>query len=209
MIKLRLTGFKSEFQFSDKKLKIIRPIIEQWLKLNREFIEDYDYEDCLYGYNERSTISSFAGAVWRCGGYAQEEYIAEKGKDKRNGRIDLYFNFSNTDVIVEAKQKFIKLVSNSKKDLEKHITESFNEAISDIRETKKANDYGDLNLGILFIVPFWEQGSEQGENLKEIRKIVKNLDTSMYVLFKSEKDIIYNEDRNTVSNIVIMVCKNV
>ena len=209
MTKLILTGFKAKFKIYDKELKILRPIVEQWLKINREYIEDYDYEDCLYAYNERSTISSFAGAVWRCGGYAQEEYIAVKGENEKNGRIDLYFNFANKDVIVEAKQKFIKLIPNSKKNFEKHITDSFNDSIKDIGETQKANNYGDLNLGISFIVPLWKDGSDQKENLSKIKGIVQNLKPSMYVILQSKKSIVFNEETKTVSNIVILLCKKV
>ena len=103
---LTLTGFNGIYVIQKKKLKILKPIIEQWLRINREYIEEGDYEDSLYMYNERSTVSSLAGAVWRCGGYAQEEYLATKG-DKNNeisGRIDLFFRFSHKNIIIEAKQ---------------------------------------------------------------------------------------------------------
>ena len=210
MSKITLTGFKAEYFITNKKLKFLRPIIEQWLKINREYIEYCNYSDSLYSYNERSTISTLAGAVWRCGGYAQEEYIAEKGTEKRNGRIDLFFHFSNKDVVIEAKQKFIWLAPNSRKNLHEHIKVSLDDSVKDAKQTKQANAmyYGDIYLAITFIVPYWHKDSNQNEKLKIIKQFSKSkdIDTDFSVIFESEEDIDHN-DEGDVSNIVIMLCK--
>jgi len=58
-------GVESDYFVSDEILWI-EPILIQWLKINREYLEEYDCDDCLYWYNERASISSVAGAVWSC-----------------------------------------------------------------------------------------------------------------------------------------------
>lgn len=89
--KIIVKRHKSEF-------RKLRPFFEEWLKLNRDYIELTESGDNLYWYNERSNVSAIAGAVWRRGGFAQEEFSSEKGpkSDRKMGRVDLYFHFQWT-----------------------------------------------------------------------------------------------------------------
>lgn len=69
---------ESEFKINDKKVEWLLPILEQWISINKEYIEQHKSEDCLHWHNERANIGAFAGAVWKSGGYALEEYSAKK-----------------------------------------------------------------------------------------------------------------------------------
>lgn len=210
MSKLTLTGFNAEYIIRDRRLTILTPVIEQWLRINREFIEEGEYEDAMYIYNERSTISSLAGAVWRCGGYAQEEYSASKGEgeEKTNGRIDLFFNFSHKNIIVEAKKLWIYLYENNKKNIKNHIQNSLDEATLDIQKTIAANHYGDFNMAVTFVVPYWSKETNQENNLKLIKKIVKEIDSSMYIIFESTAKDVEIEDED-IYNICIAIFKDI
>ncbi|HHJ19511.1 MAG TPA: hypothetical protein ENJ84_06745, partial [Gammaproteobacteria bacterium] len=75
-------GFDVDYIINKKSLYWIEPIIVQWLRVHRDYIEEFDFKDSLYWYNERGNISALAGAVWRCSGFALEEYSSEKGKDE-------------------------------------------------------------------------------------------------------------------------------
>jgi hypothetical protein len=55
-------GANVEICVSDKSLEWITPLLAKWLKINRDYIEENDCKDCLYWYNERASISTFAGA---------------------------------------------------------------------------------------------------------------------------------------------------
>jgi hypothetical protein len=50
-IDINLTGFNAGYKINDNKLKILIPIIEEWLKILRAYIEDEEYEDAIYSYN--------------------------------------------------------------------------------------------------------------------------------------------------------------
>ena len=211
---LTLTGFNGIYAIKKRKLKILKPIIEQWLRINREYIEEGDYEDSLYMYNERSTVGSLAGAVWRCGGYAQEEYSATKGdkNNEINGRIDLFFRFSHKNIIIEAKQLWIEVLENNRKNIKNLIEKSMKNAEEDIVKTVAANDYGDFNMAVTFVVPYWKEGTSQKENIKLIKKTIKELDSSMYIIFESKSKDVTSESRNGntyIYNLCVAVFKDV
>lgn len=75
-------------------LRCLRPVLEKWISVNRELAVHWaSAGDAPWWYNERALISVFAGAVWRTGGHAFEEYSTEKRGDRREswGRVDLEF----------------------------------------------------------------------------------------------------------------------
>lgn len=181
---MKLFGVKAEIKVNDQKSKFnkIRPIIEEWLKVNRDFIEQFDGNDNLYWYNERSTISSLAGAVWRCGGFAQEEYSSEKGgeSNKRMGRVDLFFRFNSLDVVCEAKQLWIYLPEKNKKDMGERLTKSLDNAVKDVEDTIASVDYHDFGLAIAFVVPHSNPNNDVQETRKDFLKALQSLDCTFY-----------------------------
>ncbi len=187
---MNLFGVKAQLVVNNhkKEFKTIRPIFEEWLKLNRDYIELAEQQDNLYWYNERATISSLAGAVWRCGGFAQEEYSAIKGKGNkaRTGRVDLYFHFNNTDVVCEAKQLFLYLPEYNKKDLKQCIEASLAWAKKDLNETALGAEYQDFGIALAFIVPYKHENEDIQVTKKQLAQAVKELDCSFYVSLEVE-----------------------
>ena len=94
-------------------LHSLRPVLEAWLRINsragREWVK---YGAAPWWYNERASLSFFAGAVWQCtGGWALEEFStvkidsSERGrKQELSGRCDIDFGFGNYEYAAEAKQ---------------------------------------------------------------------------------------------------------
>ena len=77
--------------------------------MNERYRQVY-IDDCLYWYNERATVGSLAGAIWRTGGFAVEEYREPKKRKGKHymGRTDLWFSLGENNrkcYVVEAKQK--------------------------------------------------------------------------------------------------------
>lgn len=61
------------------KLRILRPILRQWVTINRKLAKRWEeYRDAPWWYNERASISVLAGAAWKTNGYAFEEYVGDK-----------------------------------------------------------------------------------------------------------------------------------
>lgn len=101
------------------RLEPLRPVLSAWGDVVSDYCNFYANDAC-YWYNERASISVFAGAAWRCDWFAMEEYSTEKRtpalrvqKEKRQhyrGRCDLYIarragaTDEPTSFAIEAKQ---------------------------------------------------------------------------------------------------------
>lgn len=91
---------------TNMRLRILRPVFCEWISLNERLGKEWaGVNDAPWWYNERALLSVFAGAVWRSGGSAFEEYSELKRNEQRtsSGRIDLWFSASRRDFWVEAK----------------------------------------------------------------------------------------------------------
>ncbi|MGP8320861.1 MAG: hypothetical protein ACT6FE_00840 [Methanosarcinaceae archaeon] len=199
-------GVDSTYSINDKKLSWLSPILDQWLRINRDYIEEYDCEDSLYWYNERANISALAGAVWKCGGFAMEEYSSEKGKgkNKKSGRIDLYLYFSENEAISEAKMNWLYLYKNFNKDFGEIVEKSMKDAMSDLKTTFQSNS-ADFGFAISFFVPHWKSGLDSSELMIRFKEHVEDYECSFYAWFnnKSGKDILSSGDY--VYNSVVMI----
>jgi len=97
------------------RLHRLKPILRSWISLNVTFGSYWarDYSDSPWWYNERATLSFFAGAVWRAGGWAFEEFSTSKqgqstsgAKSLRTGRCDINFGVNSAEYVAEAKQSW-------------------------------------------------------------------------------------------------------
>jgi hypothetical protein len=81
-------------------------LLKKWFRILNDW--ESDGQDAAYWYNERATTSTLAAAVWRCNGFALEEYRCSRlyGKQERLGRADLWFKLAGdtSEYVVEAKQ---------------------------------------------------------------------------------------------------------
>jgi hypothetical protein len=91
-------------------LKVLKKVLVEW-----QSMQDPSWwrekNDVPWWYNERASLSFFAGAVWRCKGWAFEEFITRKhittrrGKrQNRHGRGDIMFGIKGQSFVAEAKQ---------------------------------------------------------------------------------------------------------
>ena len=115
-------------------LQSLRPMLKQW----QEIIEWWDAKntehDASWWYNERASISQLAGAVWRCDGWAFEEFGTEK-ISAPNGRCDIAFGFGRRNFWGEAKQCWPALSQENyqaKEMVEKHLRWARDEVLEGI-----------------------------------------------------------------------------
>jgi len=125
----------------------------EWVTLQERGARIWDREDALWWYGERASLSTFAGAVWRAGGIALEEYQTEKHVSRRRGnrygRGDLYLKVGREEYILEAKQVWCSVGSGARNSL-KRVSAALRSATQDV---KRAKSYGERRLAAVFVVP--------------------------------------------------------
>lgn len=101
----------TKVEIVDSELKPLEKVLAQWLKVIALYTKAI--EDHCWGYNERASIGSLAGAAWLTKGWiALEEYCSDKINSEkaepasRRGRCDLYLTNENDDYAFEFKQAF-------------------------------------------------------------------------------------------------------
>ena len=81
-------------------LPIFKPLLKKWVTTNIDVVRHWQ-GDLAWWYGERASISVLAGAAWRIGGFAFEEYREDKKTGP--GRVDLYLKVGRQQFIAEAK----------------------------------------------------------------------------------------------------------
>jgi hypothetical protein len=147
-------------------------IIEEWFLLIDRFCR-ITKGDAPYWYTERANIGLLAGACWRAGFIALEEFQYEKGypnKPKWNGRVDLWCENEKTSTLVEAKMKVISLNS---KGVSNTLESILDIACKDAKKSKGGQ--GDLTaLGMIFVPVYIPVKHKNGVDQK-ISAMVKEI----------------------------------
>lgn len=152
-------------------------LLWKWILLNREMIKFWDGKDCPWWYNERASISTFAGAVWNAGGIVLEEYASRKRKGRRNalGRCDLYFTIEHKEYVAEAKQWWLNAGSRARH-MDVNVRKCLDEACEDSKQNRPEHQGGETIIGIAFIVPRIPQSDLEnevvGERIKEVQDVL-------------------------------------
>ena len=116
-------------------------------------------KDVPWWYNERADLSVLAGAIWKSGNVAFEEFVDEKRKISRRtgklsrkytGRVDLHFSVRGKTFIAEAKQCWSGAAAPNHNTPNK-IAKFLKKACDDIRRSKPHNQ---RRLGIVFAIPY-------------------------------------------------------
>lgn len=137
-----------------KGLKRWEPLIEEWLLCIERYCQVAAGEDAPFIYTERANIGVLAGAAWRCGRIALEEFQYQKGyKNKRkwNGRADLYLASEITEEMIEAKFGWLSL-STPERVLER-IKIVLTLAEADAKETQ--GGHTDTSCTAVAFLPAW------------------------------------------------------
>lgn len=195
---------KNGIQINNTKVQWVTPILEQWVQIHKEYVEQYKFEDCLYWYNERANVSAFAGAVWKAGGFALEEYSSKKGteENRANGRVDLYFSNKGDEAIAEAKMEWLYFGKRTKLDLKEKIDRVVAKSNSDTINSLHANPY-ELGLGLSFITTYWRSGYDAAQDMKNLKEFMKSYNCAFYAIFESEREI--TSSKGNACNTVVLV----
>lgn len=146
-----------------RRLRYLLPVLKKWIDANVEIAAEWkNAKDAPWCNNERSSLSVFAGAVWRAGGLSFEEYSDQKrgifrksGKLSKpyQGRVDLYFNYSGKEFISEVKQVWSGYTV-SRVNPCSHLEKALKSARRDIR---KSIPYRQHRLALVFAMPYFRK----------------------------------------------------
>lgn len=138
--------------FTKASVQCLRPILKEWVRLNDSLSREWAVVgDAPWWYNERASVSVLAGAVWKVGDYAFEEYASVKKHKKKYsaGRLDLQFTASGREFIAEAKQCWIPATR------KQHHADVILDALKRAQEdVEKCEAHGMRRLAIVFGVPY-------------------------------------------------------
>jgi hypothetical protein len=143
-------------------------ILSEFAKQRRTLNRDWPW----WSYNERASLSMFAGAIWLAGGCCVEEYAADKKMERKAtvGRVDLYFSWRKQEFIAEAKKTHRYLTHRVERANEK-LGRHLNKALADMRLSPN----GQRRLGILFVKLIIQKGVGRDEIDKKLQAFVSNL----------------------------------
>jgi hypothetical protein len=183
------TTFRLEGDYRCKQIRCLKPIYKEWIKILTEFAEQWKRDrDVPWWYNERASLSLFAGAIWRAGGHCLEEYSDQKRAIGRRtkrignfyiGRVDLFFTWHGIDFIAEAKQTwsgFTRGNENALNRLKSHLKDARKDIHGPLPNRQR-------RLAILFARPYFQKGVSAEEINMRLQTWIANLadlDTTSY-----------------------------
>ena len=157
-------------------LKRLKKVLVEWQSMqDTSWWEEKN--DAPWWYNERASLSLFAGAVWKCKGWVFEEFITKKhmttrkGKRKnRHGRGDIMFGIKGQGFVAEAKQCWPNIGRNIDSVLKE--VESYLESALD--GVYQEPNYGLQRVGIVFVSPRIHRSQVYKFKKTELKKRLNN-----------------------------------
>lgn len=160
-----------------KGLKHWEPLLEEWLLCIERYCRVAAGEDAPFIYTERANIGVLAGAAWRCGRMALEEFQYQKGyrnKKKWSGRADLYLASESTEEMIEAKFGWLSISTPVR--VQARVSDVLARAITDAKRTKGGHT-GTSCIAVAFL-PAWLPAKHPDKLEPKIEAAIKCLPES-------------------------------
>jgi len=160
-----------------KGLKHWEPLLEEWLLCIERYCRVAAGEDAPFIYTERANIGVLAGAAWRCGRIALEEFQYKKGysnKEKWNGRADLYLASESTEEMIEAKFGWLWLSTPER--VQARLNDVLARAAEDAKKTRGGHT-GTSCIAVAFL-PTWLSAKHPEKLEQQIESVIKCLPAS-------------------------------
>ena len=177
-------------------LRCLRPLLREWARLHAQLGREWQsVGDAPWWYNERALLSVLAGAVWRTGGSALEEYSEQKRRDGAlaPGRVDLWLSCGSHSFWAEAKAIEVPFTrSGSQVD---RITRCMASAKIDIRRC--APDGSTRRLAIVFGKPYLRLGPRAERERPRKRLVAQSAAVEKHALawvFPDQRRLPKNDD---------------
>lgn len=154
-------------------------LLEEWLLCIEQYCSLASGDDAPFIYTERANIGVLAGAAWRRGWIALEEFQYQKGyknKPKWNGRADLYLASKRTEEVIEAKFSWLSL--RSPRSTPAKATKVLDRAIEAAKQTKGGNS--NLRCLAVAFLPVWFPSKRSDVLEKKIQATISELSNAEF-----------------------------
>jgi len=144
-------------EIRDQELKMLNRVFKKYIDLTEKYCRDFK-NDAPYWYNERASVSFFAGAIWKCGGMVLEEYSSNKIWEgaRYPSPIDIWFMLDGKQYIAEAKFGFVRLQKGQEKKAIEWVQRLIKSALSDVQLIPEP---AQIKIGLAFVVPYLKRGN--------------------------------------------------
>jgi hypothetical protein len=146
------------FSVRSARLQQWETLFEEWILTVERFCR-LSPGDAPYWYTERANVGLLAGAAWRCGWIALEEFQSDKSAQDLGwrGRLDLWLSSAAESYLVEAKQAWPYLGDATGITT---ATRALNEAHADAVNLVLTEP--ELRIGVAFCSPYHQFRSQRG-----------------------------------------------
>lgn len=207
----------SDYIIKNKCIKHWETIIEEWIVAVEKFTRITN--DAPYWYDERANVSVLAGAAWRSGKIALEEFQQNKTETanqqdeqhikERRGRSDLWIQDERNSDFVEAKFKWLNLADNNKNTIAQKTLES---AVADAERVAPYENFG--KIGVAFLPVYIKKqdcprvSSLNGKIYSAIDEILSiKCSLVAWTFPRKMRDYIYNDDERLPG--IILLAKKI
>lgn len=153
---------------ASKQLKSLKPVFEKLKEVHERYIKAEPRTETSFWHTERPQVGLLAGAAWRAGATALEEYGCDRANHR--GRRDLYIRTGEkTNFECEAKYLFadLPISSSVKQDFQRLLNNAVRQAAS----------YGDAKhrLALCFVAPRIKKDVTQSEVNARCDELIREL----------------------------------
>jgi len=164
----------SSYVKTSRELRSLHAVLKEWTRLNRNLGRQWSQVgDLPWWYNERALLSLFAGAIWRTGGHAFEEFSETKFKGTKkkgsNGRVDLWFENAGGAFRAEIKDAEIPIIKEGKQ--LRRLRKLMGRAVDDAR-CNPAEGSNSRRLAIAFAVPYLRAETPQKDRQDQTKRFL-------------------------------------
>lgn len=203
-------SFAMQHVYTSTGLRGLHAPLREWIRLNKTIARKWtDADDVPWWYNERALLSVLAGAIWKTGGVAFEEFTQRKlgHQDRKDvgGRVDLWFaTKSGREFRAEAKRAEIAITQSAQqlKKLKSLMSDTVDDA------GRNPTDGGEsTRLAIGFASPYLTKRSSmelRKERIEEFKEICEEIDHDAIAwYFHDLKKLPLSEDDTVHPGIVV------
>jgi len=190
-------------------LKSLYRVLNKWNSLMQD--SEWEKNDVPWWYNERALLSLLAGAIWKSGGWAFEEFVTSKRMVSKRGRHgkgagrgDIMFEIGQETFIAEAKQCWPILGYRNHSAIN-----TVKKALREARIQSSRLPSEGKKLGIVFAVPRLHE-SKQRDSEKILHNFVSRFrafknTTISWVFPKGRRTSVMDEDGYIYPGIALML----
>jgi len=197
--------------FAQSSLSHWKRLLREWCVIHEQYCK-LVHDDAIYWSIERSNLAALAGAAWRLGWAALEEFPQTKTSRRARfaGRTDLYLKSRGRDEYIESKMVWLTLRGGA--DASANIVMQGLESACDDASAVHVTERTERRIGIVFAVPYYPKG--RVESLSAFDAVFESLsrqpiDAAAWCFPSCARELAWGEPKVNVYPGVILAARRV